>query len=103
MESELLPNLHETFLPEEEEADDAAVANVCLKEVGSATCFFRSFNQVRARLFNVFFCNSQHWVVFFSFFKKKIGRVCDGSCDTTARPRSFQVRILTMCVHLTAP
>lgn len=53
MESELLPNLHETFLPEEE-ADDAAVANVCLKEVGSTTCFFRSFNQVGARLLNAF-------------------------------------------------
>lgn len=51
MESELLPNLHETFLPEE--ADDAAAADVCLKEVGSTTCFFASFNQVRLRLFHV--------------------------------------------------
>lgn len=72
MESELLPNLHETFLPEEE-ADDAAVANVCLKEVGSTTCFFRSFNQVRARLFNAFLKipNTGFFVLFLNLKKKK--------------------------------
>lgn len=65
VESELLPNLHETFLPEE--ADDAAAADVCLKEVGSTTCFFASFNQVRPRLFHVSL--STVALFFFLFFR----------------------------------